>query len=134
MLTKADGGLAYYTDLSGSTIPLRFGRTDAQWQGSDTGANYNHAAVDHRFCNLTAWEKMFSNSHRGDITGIQRYGYAGYFVDNYLDVEMDVEAVVSDAGNGFGDQTPDNRPFGVITTYCNGYTFCPLWVNLWTGQ
>lgn len=28
-----------------------------------------------------------------------------------------------------GDVTPDGRPIGTVTAYCNGQTYCPDWIN-----
>jgi hypothetical protein len=125
----------YFHDLSGNIIPLRVGRSDAQWQGGDTGANYNHASVDHNLCNLNAFYSMFTNNHRGPLhNGIaDRYEYDTLIVDNNLDVEQQIDGSASAATHGFGDNTPDGRAFGMVTAYCLGYTRCPAWVNAVSG-
>ncbi len=121
----------YFHDESGNIIPLRVGRSDSQWQGGDTGANYNHASVDHNLCNLNAFYSMFTYNHRGPLhNGIPyRFEYDTLVVDNNLDVEQQIDGSASAATHGFGDNTPDGREFGMVTAYCLGYTRCPAWVN-----
>lgn len=123
----------YLTNLSGDSIPIRTGKSDAQALGPDSGSNYNHASVDHNLCNDHAFAAMFGHNARpakptenkGD-----RYKYRLFLVDHDLNIDVVLTGIASNSHDGFGDKTPDARPFGMVTAYCENYTKCPNQVNL----
>jgi hypothetical protein len=129
----------YLTDGSGNIVPIRTGKSDSQAQGTDTGANYNHASVDHNLCGQHVMASLFENNHRHDAIGKgdkrfnpkeRRYKYEGGVFDRSSGQELiAITAIASDAHVGFDDPTPDGRPFGMVTAFCENYTRCPDMVN-----
>lgn len=83
-------------------------------------------------------DSLFQNNHRGKPLKDKRrfepdehrYMYEGGVFDRSTgQLEVVVIGVASDGKTGFGDPTPDSRPFGMVTAFCENYTRCPDSVN-----
>jgi hypothetical protein len=119
-----------YTDERGRDVPVRQGYSDAEAEGVDAGAfGYNHTCWDHNMCNFVVFDKAITQE-TGTSVGNNKYQYEVYLVDNNLDIDADVLIVATQSRTDYeGEITPDGRPIGVITAYCQGYTTCPEFVN-----
>jgi hypothetical protein len=119
---------ALYKDGQDRTVPIRQGFDDGQAPGGN-GGGFQHACFDHNMCNLYPLEVAIEGQNPTGTSGSYQQ-YEAYVVDSALDIELDVLAYASQSHIGpFGDTTPDDLPFGLVTAYCNGYVNCPEWVN-----
>jgi hypothetical protein len=74
---------------------------------------------------------MFGNNRRPDKAEPNGYRrYVLFVADHDLNIDLVIVGFVSDKKMGFGDQTPDGRPFGMVTAYCQNYVKCRGRMNL----
>jgi hypothetical protein len=119
-----------YTDQAGRDVPIRQGYSDAEAGGVDAGAfGYDHTCQDHNLCSFVVFEKAITQE-TGVSKGNNKFQYELYLVDDNLNIDVDILIVQSQNRTDYeGETTPDGRPIGVITGYCQYYTKCPEAVN-----
>jgi hypothetical protein len=118
-----------YTDPQHRSIPVRVGFSDTQAGNDNSGGGFLHACYDHNMCNENVLQVMFTEE-TPESTGNDRWQYEAYIVDSGLDIDADVVGSASQSRTGpDGNTTPDGAPFGLVTSFCLGYTDCPEWVN-----
>ena len=119
-----------YRDQAGRDVPIRQGYSDAEANGVDAGAfGYDHTCQDHNLCSFVVFEKAITQE-TGVSKGGNKFQYELYLVDDNLNIDVDILIVQSQNRTDYeGEVTPDGRPIGVITGYCQYYTKCPEAVN-----
>jgi hypothetical protein len=115
------------TDDDGFYLPTRNGISYDE-QGDEWG--YLHYAGPH---NLTSQTPVLAayNDNLPDAVSGDRREYTAYLTDSSGDLYATILAI-NWQGTSTQDgkfTTPDGRPIGTITAYCQGVTLCPAAVN-----
>jgi hypothetical protein len=109
-------------DNSGRDLPTRTGTIDF---------GYVHYSDYHNLYSARAVAAAYNNNDPFYVTGYH-LEYKSYLVDSSGNVIVQIHAI-SQGSEMTGDQkykTPDGRPIGTITAYCEGYNpRCPDIVN-----
>ena len=111
------------TDASGRDIPYRFG---------DSGFGHTKIVLKHGVWNDALVRAAFREHPQGQ-SGSQ-FVYTGVVADLSARVYVRTTAVQESSmySAKYAANTPDHRPIGVITFYCNnndGAALCPSWIN-----
>jgi hypothetical protein len=113
------------TDSDGRDIPLRYGYSNAEFGGN--GGGWAHACSDHNLCRADLIARTFHE--HPESRGGTRFNYSGVVFDNSGRIYEKVLSAQDQSHTGFYETTPDGRPFGLVTAYCQGKTTCPGWIN-----
>ena len=107
-------------DWNGRDIPTRHG---------DSNFGFVHACDDHSMCA----EKPMTAPYHGypdKWTSSTRAEYYGVVViDNEPTIKITSVAEFGHSGPN-GAAPPDGRAIGTVTSYCQGMTYCPYWINV----
>ncbi|MBQ0894919.1 hypothetical protein KBX37_17745 [Micromonospora sp. U56] len=114
--------LKEYRDRSNRTVPVRLG---------NGALGYNHYAVRHNLRSFAPLEAAFKTTKPDKING-NRIEYIAYVVNTGNGAIHKIVRVITQNARHSSDyayETPDGKPVGVITAYCQGENKCPDWVN-----
>ncbi|MEH0823371.1 MULTISPECIES: hypothetical protein [unclassified Micromonospora] len=114
--------LKEYRDRSKRTVPVRLG---------NGALGYNHYAVRHNLRSFAPLEAAFKTTKPDKING-NRIEYIAYVVNTGSGAIHKIVRVITQNASHSSDYayvTPDGKPVGVITAYCQGENKCPDWVN-----
>ncbi|WP_409181749.1 hypothetical protein F9C11_35565 [Amycolatopsis sp. VS8301801F10] len=112
-----------HRDLSGRDLPTRHG---------NTAFGYVHYAVSHNIRTeraiKAAYENNFPDPDKSNGTHLE---YLAFLVDAQGDIFVIVRVINEQAPRTSDGQytTPDGRPIGTITAFCEGVNVCPDVVN-----
>lgn len=106
-------------DWDGRNIPTRHGTDDF---------GFVHACNDHSMCAeapMTApyhgYPDKWTSSTRAEYYGVA-------LIDGEPELKITTVAEFGHVGPN-GAEAPDGKVIGTITSYCQGMTYCPYWIN-----